>query len=192
MADARRSRPSPLTPTLRSAQRPTSTLPFGEASASTQATKPLHQILKQMKRVDRAAPLLELVLMAARTVAPKAAIVAVKREELAGLVCTSAFGDREAFVNVRVDAREPSFLATAVAAGEYVGPLLRTNAHAPFFAFAREKKPEIVAVAIRATRKPVAILFARDVRDVGEALPVLREIAAAAGEAFGAIARAQR
>jgi hypothetical protein len=163
---------------------------FDAHAAATSPSTPLSHILREMTKVVARDPLMELVLMAVRPMASKAALFAVKKDVFAGLMCTSDFGDREALASVRIDAKQPSLLATMATVGNYVGPLPRSAAHAPLAPFITAAKPKVLGVSIRAAGRSAVLLLAHDVPDPLRAMTVFTEVAQAAGEALERILRA--
>ncbi len=164
----------------------------GEDRSITQPSTPLNQLLREMAKVTARDPLLELVLIAVRPSAHKAALFAVKKDAYVGWMCTSDFGDRHQLALLQIDARKASFLSTTAAAGTYMGPLPRNDVHAPLTKFIKSREPEILGVAIKAAGRPVVLLIAHEVPEPLKAMTVLSEVARIAGESLERIVRAKR
>ena len=158
---------------------------------ATLATSPFHQTLREIRRVGSLDALGELALIALRTAADKCAVFAVKKDAYAGWMCTSQFGNRPEFSAVRIDARSPSVLSIA-ASGEYLGPLLKTDLHAPLVAFVKSKEPEVLAVPVRAGGKAALVFFAHELADPLAAMQVFSEVSSAATDGLEAIIRSKR
>ncbi len=166
--------------------------PGDEHTAATRPSTPLSHVLREMTKVTARDPLMELVLMAVRPVAAKSALFAIKKESFTGLMCTSAFGEREALAAVKIDAKQSSLLSTTATVGTYVGPMPRSAAHAPLAPFINETKPKVLGVSIKAAGRPAMLLIAHDVPEPLRAMTVFSEVAQAAGEALERILRARR
>jgi len=160
--------------------------------AHVHAATPLHQLLRDMTKATSRDPLMELVMLAIRPVAPRVALFAAKKEAYVGWMCTSDFGDRAALTDVRIDVRMPSVFATTSAAGTFHGPLLRIGPHATLFNFVKASQPQVVAVAIRAAGKSVVIALAYDLADPHQVLSVMTEVARVAGETLEKIVLSAR
>ncbi len=163
-----------------------------EVAPTLQSATPLHQLLREMSKATARDPLMELVLMAIRPVAPRVALFAAKKEAYVGWMCTSDFGDRAALADVRVDVRMPSVFATTATAGTFHGPLLRIGPHGTLFNFVKASQPHVVAVAVRAAGKPVVIALAYDLADAHQVLSVMTEVARVAGETLEKIVLSAR
>jgi hypothetical protein len=162
------------------------------APAPVAAATPLHQLLRDMTRATARDPLMELVLLAIRPVAPRVALFAAKKEAYVGWMCTSEFGDRAALADVRIDVRMPSVFATTAGAGTFLGPLLRIGQHATLFNFVKAPQAQVVAVAVRAAGKPVVIALAYDLADPHQVLSVMTEVGRVAGETLEKIVLSAR
>jgi hypothetical protein len=167
-----------------------------ERSAALRRPTPLNEVLTAMTLATARDPLMELVLVAVTPMAPKSALFAVKKDSYTGLMCTSEFGARASFAEVRIDAKQSSLLSTTATVGTYVGPMPRTQSHAPlapFIATARSANaPKVIGVTIKAAGRPAALLIAHEVGEPLRAMTVFSEVAQVAGEALERILRARR
>jgi hypothetical protein len=160
--------------------------------ASVRAADQLASIFREMKRIDDRDPLLELVLLALRTIARKAAIFVVKKEGYVGWMCTSEFADRADLHKLQIDARAPTFLSVASKGGSFVGIIERSEAHAPLLRIMKSLAPEVAAVTVRVSGRPAVIVVAYDFADPRTAMGHIEQVADAAGEALERILRIKR
>jgi hypothetical protein len=196
VVELRRAKPPSKPPVILEAEAHTREQPLARTvpdahNAATSPSTPLHHVLREMTKVTARDPLMELVLIAVRPLAPKSALFAVKKDSFTGLMCTSDFGDREGLAAVRIDAKQPSFLSTTATVGTYVGPMPKGAAHTPLAPFIKASKPKILAVSIKAAGRPAVLLVAHDVADPLRAMTVFSEVARGAGEALERILRAK-
>jgi hypothetical protein len=182
VVELRRTKPPSRAPSQ--AAPPVSTTPLPAAT--------LHQLLREMTKATARDPLMELVLVALRPFAGKAALFAVKKDAYVGWMCTPEFGDRGRLGAVRIEAHVASIFSTLATVGTYVGPLLRNDAHAPLFGFVRSQRPEIIGASIKAAGKPAVIVLAHDVAEPPRAMNALTDVARVAGESLERILRAKR
>jgi hypothetical protein len=169
---------------LRRVKTPPPSAPPGPGSTrSAVYAAQLEVHLEEMRKLTARDPLGELVLLALRNVAPRAALFAVKKEGFTGWLCTADFGDRARFQDVIVPARAPSFLSAAATVGQYVGPVPKNEHHNALAVtgFLPRKGGEVLAVAVRAASRPVVLLVAYDADPI-KAMPVLHDVARVAGE----------
>ena len=153
---------------------------------------PLNQLLREMGRATARDPLMELVLVAIRPFAHKAALFAVKKECYSGLLCSPEFGDRAQLQAVRIDIHAASLLSTLATVGTYMGPLLKNEAHTQLFKFIKSQRPEVIGAAIRVAGKPAVLVVAHEVAEPVRAMNSLSEVTRVAGESLEKILRAKR
>lgn len=129
-------------------------------------------------------------LRGARLFARRVAVFVARRDGFHGWACNDSFGDAAALRRVTIPHGVPSVLATAVAAGSYRGPLVRSDVRAGIPA----ADGDVVAVPVLVHGRPAMVLLAASLgedgpppgraaaeQQVGEALSALAE---AGGEAL--------
>jgi hypothetical protein len=117
-------------------------------------------------------------------VSPRAAVFAVRRDAYHGWACSAAFGDQAALRALSIRLDQPSVLATAVAAGVYLGPIPRTGVHAPLLDLMGGSDADVAAVLVRAAGRPAMVLLADDLPDPMRGTRFLEALAAAVGQAL--------
>jgi hypothetical protein len=157
-------------------------LPVPGATGATFAS--LAEILGAIARaVDRDA-IIELALTAMLRVAERAAVFVVRREQFQGWVCNPAFGAEQQLRDVVVPQRMPSVLATAVAAGYYLGPIPGTAAHASLVGVMGRASREVSVVVVRVAGRPALLLLADELDDTLLGTRAMGEIASQVGAAL--------
>lgn len=157
-------------------------LPVPGATGASFAS--LAEILGALDRaVDRDA-IIELALTAMLRVAERAAVFVVRREHFHGWVCNPAFGAEQQLREVAVPQRLPSVLATAVAAGYYLGPIPGTAAHASLIGVMGHASGEVSVVVARVAGRPALLLLADELDDTLLGTRAMGEIAAHVGAAL--------
>ena len=195
VVELRRSKPASKHPNVLAAEHPPEPPPAPptDTRVVTQPLTPsLKDVLREMAKVTARDPLMELVLLGVRPAAHKCALFAAKKDVYVGWMCTSDFGDRDLLAQVQIDSRRPSLLATTAAVGSYMGPIQRTETHAPLARFIPAHQPKVLGVTIKAAGRPAVILIAHDVAEPLIAMPVMMEVARVAGEVLERILRAKR
>jgi hypothetical protein len=115
--------------------------------------------------------------------------MAVKRDSFLGWSCNAEFGDARLWRQVRVPANVPSVLATAAGGTPYLGPLFRTDGHAPIIAFMKETSRDVAVAGVRVDMHPALVLLADDLADTALGTKRLEQLAKAAGVALGRLIR---
>ncbi len=129
-------------------------------------------------------------LRGARLFARRVAVFVARRDGFHGWACNESFGDAAALRRVAIPHGVPSVLATAMAAGTYRGPLVRSDVRAGI----PPADGDVVAVPVLVHGRPAMVLLAASLgedgpppgraaaeQQVGEALAALAE---AGGEAL--------
>lgn len=157
-------------------------LPVPGATGASFAS--LAEILGALDRaVDRDA-IIELALTAMLRVAERAAVFVVRREHFHGWVCNPAFGAEEQLREVAVPQRVPSVLATAVAAGYYLGPIPGTSAHGSLIGVMGHASREVSVVVARVAGRPALLLLADELDDTLLGTRAMGEVAGHVGAAL--------
>ncbi len=151
--------------------------------------------LPELRSLIRRAPsrdeLLDLVLRALTLIANRAAIFVLRKDHYRGWLCNPAFGSEEELREVSVPAELPSVLATAAAAGFYLGPIPRTPGHLPILAVMRTATPDVAVYVARVKRRPTLLLVADELDDTLLGTRAISEIADSAGESLARILAAR-
>jgi hypothetical protein len=166
-----------------------SSIPAGAASQPPNTQQRLHEALRVAK--DRDA-VLDLLLSGTREIAPKSALFIVRKDEFVGWGCTPEFGDLVALRTVVLRSDAPSVLATAAAAGSYVGPLPRTQTHSVLLRAMGSVTREIAVQAVRVFGRSAILILADDLGDALSAKRRIEELANAAGLALSRILRERK
>jgi hypothetical protein len=127
---------------------------------------------------------LDLVLRALTLVANRAAIFVLRKDHYQGWACNPAFGSEEELRDVNVSAAVPSVLATASAAGHYLGPIPQTPGHLALLAVMRRSTSDVAVFVTRVRTRPALLLVADELDDPLRGTRAMSEIAQAAGEAL--------
>jgi hypothetical protein len=172
------------------APQPRSLAPSGYAAE-------VHDVARLVEKIREAADrdaILELLAQGARLVAGRVAVLAVKREALAGWTCSPEMADRAQLRAARVTiAGSPVFGYALENSAARLARIPKDAVHAPLLAALRAPLTgEVALVPIRVDDKPVALVVADELRDADGALKRLEELAAAAGTALSALLRARR
>ena len=128
--------------------------------------------------------IIELALTAMLRVAERAAVFVVRREHFHGWVCNPAFGAEEQLREVAVPQRVPSVLATAVAAGYYLGPIPGTSAHGSLIGVMGHASREVSVVVARVAGRPALLLLADELDDTLLGTRAMGEVAGHVGAAL--------
>ena len=119
--------------------------------------------------------------------APRAAVFVVRRDGYCGWACSPAFGDQAALRAVIMPHKVPSILATATAAGFYLGPIPNTPGHAALLGVMKHAGPDVAVSVVRVAGKPAMVLIAEGLDDTLRGTRVLGEIAKVAGFALSRV-----
>jgi hypothetical protein len=132
-------------------------------------------------------------LRGARLFARRVAVFVARRDGFHGWACNDSFGDAAALRRVVIPHGVPSVLATAVAAGAYRGPLVRSDVRAGI----PPAGGDVLAVPVLVHNRPALVLLAASLGEdgpppgraaaehqVGESLAALAE---GAGEALARV-----
>jgi hypothetical protein len=141
-------------------------------------------IFTRMKNAETRDAVLELILVAARTVARKAALFVLKKDVFAGWTCTPEFGRTAELRELSIPFTDSSVLALSLPGPTYLGPMSATHAHAPIFGALRCDGRRITTTAVRVAGRAAVVLLCDDIDDPAVATRRLDEIAAVAGEAL--------
>lgn len=169
---------------------PMSPAPSRSGHASVPPPATLRGVLRALGVSGSRDEVVRQLLRGARLFARRVAVFVAKRDGFHGWACNDSFGDAAALRRVTIPHGVPSVLATAVAAGSYRGPLVRSDVRAGIPA----AEGDVVAVPVLVHGRPAMVLLAASLgedgpppgraaaeQQVGEALAALAE---AAGEAL--------
>ncbi|MFO0616009.1 MAG: hypothetical protein U0414_25665 [Polyangiaceae bacterium] len=156
---------------------PDSNTRFIERSPEDGLSEALDALSGALDRDELIATLLEV----AGVVAERVGVFVVKKDGFHGWACNDAFGDVNALKGVRIPSAVPNILATATAAGFYLGPVPNTPGHQGLLAVMGSAGAEVsVNVATVATR-PVLVLVSDGFGDTMRTTKVLGEMMRVAG-----------
>jgi hypothetical protein len=172
--------------------------PFGHSSATPSAapapqSPTIEPILDRIRQEVERDAIFELVLVGARTVAQRVAVLAIRRGVLVGWTSSPAPADRAALRAVRAS---PAGNVLGLALDQD-GALLTRIRENPSRAvwlsiWGRSPAGEVVIVALRVDRKPVALIIADELQEPTIAARRLEEIAEVAGAAITQALRQRR
>jgi hypothetical protein len=154
----------------------------------------LAAVLQAMQSAGDRDGVLEWLVAGTRPIAPRVAILAVRRDTLVGWTCSPELAERSSLRSARVQISLSDVFSKALDADE---PRLirvpKDATHAPLLAAV--KPPTLVQVLVASVRvegKPVALVLADDFADAAAAGRHVRELAQAAGEALARLLRERR
>jgi hypothetical protein len=167
--------------------------PFPYAGEKQTAATP-EAILRHMGEAKDRDKILDLLIAGTKTVAVRAAVLAVRRDGLSGWTCSPETADRKAFRGVVLPNLMPGVFHAALAReGARLVRIPMDAAHAPFIAALRTAPVgHALAAAVSADGKPVAVVFADGLADPLVAVERLAALTRAAGEAFSRLLRDRR
>ena len=135
--------------------------------------------------------IIALLLSGTRTVARRVGIFAVKREAFLGWACSSELCDPSAFRSLIITATLPSVFAGVASGSEYLGPLYRTEAHAPLLDLAGATTRDVAIVPVRVLGHAALLLLADELGDPALSTKRMSELAQAAGTALTRVLRSR-
>jgi hypothetical protein len=157
-------------------------LPFPDAS---------HVLSAMRSALDRD-EVLHALLVGTRVVARKVALFAVKKEGFVGWRCTPEFADEMRLRETKINASLPSAFNTAVTAGHYLGPIFKSEAHAPLLAVMGRATKDVAITVVRVRGHATILVVADELGDSALGTQRMDELARAAGEALARILRRTR
>jgi hypothetical protein len=177
---------SPAAPTVR-----------GPFAASQPPPAPLEvpsSVAEQMRDARDRDQILDLLVAGTRGFARRAAVLAVRRDALAGWTCSLDMADRASLRSVHLMNTMPTVFHGAFERdGARLARIPMDAAHAALIAVMRSPPAgQVVIGAIHAEGKGVAVLFADGLADPAVALERVGALARAAGEALGRLLRERR
>jgi hypothetical protein len=171
-------------------------IPFTLTRKSLAPAAPLADVEPMLERIrrehDRDA-ILELVLVAAETVAHRVAVLAVRHGALVGWTCSPQLADRPTLRSLRMSAAGTVLAPALDKDGARLVRIPPDPVHAPLRSLWRElPEGELVVVAVRVERKPVALVVACPLRQPAIAAGRMERIAEVAGSAMAQALRLRR
>jgi hypothetical protein len=151
-------------------------------------------ILDDMRSADDRDRILELLVAGVRTVAHRAAVLAVRRDAMVGWTCSPEMADRGALRGVKLPSLVRNVFNDAIdRCGALLVRLPKDATHAPLIAVMRTPPSrESAVVAVYVEEKAVAVVFADDLGDALVATKRMEDLARTAGEALGRLLRDRR
>jgi len=135
--------------------------------------------------------IIALLLSGARAVARRVGIFAVKREAFLGWACSPELGDPRAFRALAITAALPSVFAGVASGSDYLGPLYRTEAHAPLLDLMETTTRDLAIVPVRVHGHAALLLLADELGDPALSTKRMSELAQAAGAALARVLRSR-
>jgi hypothetical protein len=150
---------------------------------------PAEPVLAALRAAHDRDAVIALVLTGVHAVARRVAILVVKRDLFLGWACTPEFCDVRTLRAVQIPTTSPSILATAAAAGTYLGPIFETEAHVPLLQAMGRASRDVAITPVRVSGRPALILVADELADAALSTQRIDEIAEEAGKALGRVVR---
>jgi len=147
-------------------------------------TPTLPELVMLIRRASARDELLDLVLRALTILASRAAVFVARKDQFKGWSCNPAFGSEEELRDVSIPSELPSVLATAAAAGFYLGPIPRTPGHMSLYAVMRTATSDVAVYVVRVKTKPALLLLADELDDTLLGTRSMGDIASAASDAL--------
>ncbi len=120
-------------------------------------------------------------------VATHVAVFVVKRDGFHGWACTASYGDAGSLRKIVIPHAVPNILATATAAGFYLGPVPNTPGHAGLLAWMGRTPAEVAVHVAKVAGKPAVLLIAEGLEDTMQGTRALGEMTRVAGLTLGRI-----
>lgn len=191
-----------LAPTLREpepvfallSRRPPSLYAHAEAVTSSVPAPPFadaQPILAALAEATDRDAVIALLLSGAREVARQIGIFAVKREAFLGWTCSPELCDPAAFRSLVIPATLPSVFAGVASGSDYLGPLYRTEAHAPLLDLLAKAPRDLAIVPVRVHGHAALLLLADELGDPALSTKRMSELAHAAGSALARVLRSR-
>ena len=135
--------------------------------------------------------IITLLLSGTRAAARRVGIFAVKREAFLGWACSPELCDRSAFRSLIISATLPSVFAGVASGSDYLGPLYRTEAHAPLLDLLGTTTRDLAIVPVRLLGHAALLLLADELGDPALSTKRMSELAQAAGAALTRVLRSR-
>lgn len=147
---------------------------------------PLYDAIRAASSRDE---IIDLLLNGLAMLAGRVGTFAVRKSEFQGWRCNESLADIEAFREVRIPSDVPSILATAAAAGFYLGPLPPNAVHAELLGVMGGIASEVAVAPVRVQGKLALLLFLDDIGDTMLATRRADDLGRVAGESLGRLVR---
>ncbi len=155
--------------------------------ARPSALELLGPALDRLSVADSRDALIETLLETAAEVASHVAVFVVKRDGFHGWACTASYGDSSSLRKIAIPHAVPNILATATAAGFYLGPVPNTPGHAGLLAWMGRTPAEVAVHVAKVSGKPAVLLIAEGLDDTMQGTRALGEMTRVAGLTLGRI-----
>lgn len=156
-------------------------LPFHDPAAT----------LAQLRVATDRDEILALLEKSARSVARRVGILVVKKDKVTGWSCSPEFGNVEALRGLQISLRSAGLLASVLAGGVYLGPLLGTIGSA-FLTVMKTATRDVAMVAVRVKERPTVLVVCDELGDTLLGTRHLELLATVAGESLERILKARR
>ncbi len=150
-------------------------------------TSSLEEALDRLGDAQERDSIVEAAIAAICVLAPRAALFVVRRDGYYGWACSPPFGNQVALREVIMPHKVPSILATATAAGFYLGPIPNTPGHGRLLGVMKNAGPDVAVSVVRVAGKPAMVLIADGLDDTLRGTRALGEIAKVAGFALSRV-----
>jgi hypothetical protein len=150
-------------------------------------TSSLEEALDRLGDAQGRDAIVEAAIAAICVLAPRAALFVVRRDGYYGWACSPPFGNQVALREVIMPHKVPSILATATAAGFYLGPIPNTPGHGRLLGVMKNAGPDVAVSVVRVAGKPAMVLIADGLDDTLRGTRALGEIAKVAGFALSRV-----
>jgi hypothetical protein len=135
--------------------------------------------------------IIALLLSGTRVVARRVGIFAVKREAFLGWTCSPELCDPRAFRALSITSSLPSVFAGVASGSDYLGPLYRTEAHAPLLDLIGTTARDLAIVPVRVHGHAALLLLADELGDSALSTKRMLELSHAAGTALARVLRSR-
>lgn len=150
---------------------------FFERSPEDVLPEALDTLSGALSRDELIAALIEVATM----VAERVGVFVVKKDGFYGWACNEAFGDVAKLRTVCIPSKVPNILATATAAGFYLGPVPNTPGHRDLLAVIDRAGGEVSVNVATVSSRPVLVLVSDGFGDTLRTTKVLGEMMRVAG-----------
>jgi hypothetical protein len=168
--------------------------PSQPEAAPPAPVEPTEPALERIRAASDRDEILELVVEAARDVAPRVAVFAVRKDSLVGWACSREMADRADLRAARFTPGPGTALDGVLASeGTTFVRIPKDALHAPLLGcLTRAPTGDVALVPIRVESRPVALLMADDFGDALATAKHLDDVAQAASEALARLLRERR
>lgn len=169
-----------------STQRPTGPFSMSAPRGPFPDPGPLFDAIRAAGSRDE---IIDLLLNGLAMIAGRVGTFAVRKNEYQGWRCNEALAHIDSFREVKIPTAVPSILATAAAAGFYLGPLPPNGVHAELLGVMGGISSEVAVCPLRVEGKLAMLMFLDDIGDTMVATRRAEDLGRVAGEFLGRLVR---